>query len=432
MGLSGSPCRLTAVLTHPVQYYAPWFRHIAARRPEIELSVLYATQPTPRQQGVGFGKTFQWDVPLTEGYRCRVVRPAREGESVHSDHFWGLDVPEIGDALAGTEPDVAMICGWYSVTLLRALWTARARGIPALYRGDTHLGNAPGGWRRLAWEAKTRALLGAFDGWLSAGRQTREYLAHFGAPSARVFDAPHCVDNEFFAASAAPHQSGAARAAAREAIGLGERDAFAVLFVGKLDPVKRPLDLVRAVARLGEGAALVVAGAGPLEGACREEAARLGVRAVFLGFVNQSELGRIYAAADCLALPSQSGRLDPADPNALAARGEAVAQSGETWGLVVNEALATGLPCVVSDEVGCAPDLVTPGETGEIFGAGDVEGLASALGRVRAAIGRGRDFGPACRRRAEAYSFDAAAQGLARACMALRRGGARASNGAAR
>lgn len=335
-------------------------------------------------------------------------------------------MPEIGAALAETEPEVAMICGWYSATLLRALWAARLRGIPALYRGDTHLGNAPGGLRRIAWEAKTRALVGAFDGWLSAGQRTREYLAHFGAPACRVFDAPHCVDNEFFSGSAEPHQTPEARRWARAELGIADPCAIVFLFVGKLDPVKRPLDLVRAAARLGEGAALMFAGSGPLESACREEAARLGVAATFLGFVNQSELGRVYAAADCLVLPSQSGRFDPADPNAIAAQGAPVAQSGESWGLVVNEALATGLPCVVSDEVGCAPDLITPDATGDVFRTGNIDSLASALKRMRSAIESGRDFKPACRERASAYSFEAAAQGLARACAALSgRGSAR-------
>ena len=75
-----SAIRLTVVMTHPVQYYAPWFRHIAERCPEIDLTVLYATQPTREQQGVGFGRAFQWDVPLMDGYRCRVLRPARAGE----------------------------------------------------------------------------------------------------------------------------------------------------------------------------------------------------------------------------------------------------------------------------------------------------------------------------------------------------------------
>ena len=72
-----TPVRLTAVLTHPIQYYAPWFRRIHASAPELALTVVHATQPTAAQQGVGFDHAFEWDIPLTEGYRSIVVRPPR-------------------------------------------------------------------------------------------------------------------------------------------------------------------------------------------------------------------------------------------------------------------------------------------------------------------------------------------------------------------
>src|SRR5258705_8007147 len=85
-----SPIRLTAVLTHPVQYYAPWFRHVATYAPQLELTVLYGTEPTADQQGAGFGRPFQWDVPLREGYRSLVVRDARPRDRVGSEAFFGL------------------------------------------------------------------------------------------------------------------------------------------------------------------------------------------------------------------------------------------------------------------------------------------------------------------------------------------------------
>lgn len=390
------PIRLTVVQTHPVQYFAPWFRHVAAACPEIDLTVLYATQPTPGQQGVGFGRAFTWDTPLTEGYRCRIVRPARPGDNVHSNSFWGLDVPEIADALRQSRPDVALIPGWNSVTLLRALWTCRRLGVPVLWRGDTHLGNAPAGWRGRAWRAKNRLLLHLFDAGLSVGQRTRAFLRQFGMSEDQVFDTPHCVDNDFFAGLAGPYQNLEGRTVARARFGLA-RDDFVVLFVGKLDPCKRPLDMLQAVARLQPGCALLLVGAGPLEATCRQEAAALGVKVSWAGFLNQTQLGPAYGAADCLVLPSES----------------------ETWGLVVNEAMATGLPCVVSDRVGCAPDLVSPGLTGEVFQRGDVSALAEALARVRAKTQRGHDWAPACRNQVAAYSIPRATAGLLTACRTI-------------
>jgi glycosyltransferase involved in cell wall biosynthesis len=393
--LSG-PIRLTAVLTHPVQYYAPWFRYIAAHCPEIDLTVLYAAQPTSEQQGVGFGRSFQWDVPLTDGYRCRILRSMRPGESVDSNRFWGLDVPEIGAAIRESRPDVVLIPGWHSITLLRALWACRRQGVPVLYRGDTNLGTRPLGWRRSLWKLRTRALLRAFDGYLSVGQRAREYLRRFGGRGSRIWQAPHCVDNEFFARAASPHQSSAGRAAARAAWGI-RPDEFVVLFVGKLERAKRPLDLIRGAACMEPRPRLLVVGGGKLDDECRAEARRLGVDAVWAGFLNQSELGRAYAAADCLALPGS-----------------------ESWGLVVNEAFATGLPCVVSDRVGCAVDLVTPGQTGEMFPAGDVHALGAALERVRERSRAGKEWATACRQRAADHSLERASDGLLEACRELR------------
>ena len=389
------PIRLTVVLTHPVQYYAPWFRHVAAHCPELDLMVLYGTEPTAAQQGVGFGVSFRWDTPLVEGYRHRILRAARQDQSVHSERFWGLDVPEIGAALEESRPDVALIPGWHSVTLVRALWACRRARIPTLYRGDTHLGHRPAGWRGAVWGARTRRLVHLFDGHLSVGTRAREYLTHFGVDPCRVFDAPHAVDNELFSRTSSRHRAPAARIAARVSWGL-EPEAFVVLFVGKLEPKKRPLDLIRAMAGLGSRGSVLVVGTGELMTACRVEADRLGLCAAWAGFMNQSELGRAYAVADCLVLPSD-----------------------ESWGLVVNEAMATGLPCVVADRVGCAPDLVTPGATGEIFPTGNLAELAAALGRIRAGVESGRDYARACRERAASHSFDRTTAGLLAACRAL-------------
>nr|UXE44957.1 D-inositol-3-phosphate glycosyltransferase [uncultured bacterium] len=390
------PIRLTIVQTHPVQYLAPWFRYVAANCPELDVTVLYASRPRPEQQGTGFNHAFEWDTPLYDGYRWTLVRESVPGDDFATGSYRGLDVKDIGDALAATSPDVVLIPGWHSVTLTRAILWARLRSIPVIYRGDTNVQTAPSGWRRLLWHAKTFALLASYSAFLSVGRRSREFLTSHGARRTRVFSSPHAVDNACFAACADAHLDSAARRTARARIGASPHD-FVVLFAGKLESRKRPIDAVRAVAALGADAMLAVAGTGPLEHDVRSEASRLGVRLAMLGFVNQSQLGEVYAAADCLTLPSASN---------------------ETWGLVVNEAMSTGLPAVVSDHVGCGPDLVVRGETGETHRTGDVGELAAALASVRAAGAR-TSMGDACRARANLYGFGAAATGLVAACQAV-------------
>ena len=387
--------RLTVVQTHPVQYNAPWFRHIAANCPEIDLTVVYAARPRPDQQGAGFDLPFEWDTPLLDGYAWHLVREGRDGDQFATGRFRGLDVPAIGAAVAETRPDIILVPGWHSVTFVRALLSSRRRGVPILYRGDTHNGTGPVGWRRAAWHAKTRACLALYSGYLSVGRRSRQYLESHGVAPTRIFASPHAVDNEWFATSAEPYLSGAGRAKARAAWG-GGPDDFIVLYAGKIEARKRPLDAVRAVASLGPNAVLAVAGWGDLEDAMRLEADRLGVRINWLGFVNQSMMGRVYAGADCLVLPSDL----------------------ESWGLVVNEAMATGLPAVVSDHVGCVPDLIVPGETGEICRADDVADLGAALERVRDRRAR-QTMAAACRARVARHSLAAATTGLVAACQSL-------------
>ncbi len=173
-----------------------------------------------------------------------------------------------------------------------------------------------------------------------------------------------------------------------------------VLFVGKLIERKRPFDLLQAAARLaadGRPVDVVFAGSGDQQDALATAAAASGVRTHFHGFVNQSELPGIYAAADVIVLPSD-GR--------------------ETWGLVVNEAMACGVPAVISDAVGCGPDLVETGVTGEVFPLGNVAVLAEAIGKVLS-------FDPIRTRKAlaermETYSPARAAQGIAGAASALK------------
>jgi glycosyltransferase involved in cell wall biosynthesis len=393
-----TPTRLTIVQTHPVQYETPWFRHITAHCPEIDLTVLYASRPTPAQQGTGFDQAFEWDTNLVDGYRWRIVRESRPDDEFAAGRFRGLDVTEIGAAMRSTTPDVVLVPGWHSITLVRAIMTARRCGIPVLYRGDTNLLSAPAGWHRAVWHVKARALLARYSRYLSVGLRSREYLLSHGVDPTRVFASPHAVDNGAFAADAAPHLTGAGREAARERCAAGPDD-FLVLFAGKLESKKRPLDAVRAVAAMGPKAVLALAGSGRLGADVCTEATRLGVRIAPLGFVNQRQLGAVYAAADCLVLPSARD---------------------ESWGLVVNEAMATGLPAVVTDQVGCAPDLVVPGETGEVCRAEDPVALAQALERVRARGAR-EAMAPACRARVARHTFAAATTGLLAACQSVRK-----------
>ena len=186
----------------------------------------------------------------------------------------------------------------------------------------------------------------------------------------------------------------------RAAFGLPP-EAVVFLFAGKLEDKKRPLDLLEAVARLPADLKsrvhVLVAGDGPLRGACERLAGARGWPVSFAGFLNQSRLPDAYAAADVLVLPSDAG---------------------ETWGLVVNEAMASGRPAVVSRAAGCCADLVVENETGRSFECGDVAALADVLAGYARDPAAAARHGAAAAERVRAFGLDAAAAGIAAAARA--------------
>jgi glycosyltransferase involved in cell wall biosynthesis len=391
-----NPYRITFLQTHPVQYMAPLFRYIAANCPAIELTVLYASTPTLTQQGVGFGEPFQWDVSLTDGYGNRILAPESSHRRFDADSFAGADVGDVEEALLETRPDVVVVPGWHSAYYLRAAAVCRRHRIPVLSRGDSNLLAAPRGLRHLPWKLRTRLALKLFDGYLSVGTPSREYLRQFGAPEPLIFDSPHSVDNEWFASIASAVREHT-RASARHELGAGPED-FLVLFAAKFIAVKRPLDLIEAAARLGPHAVLAMAGNGPLLETAQRAAERLNVRVTWQGFVNQSAMPRLLAAADCVAISSRC----------------------ETWGLLVNEALASGTPCVVSNGVGACRDLIREQSSGGCYEAGDVAGLAASLTRVREALREGTITVATCRQAVSGFVYERTTQGLLTAARRLR------------
>jgi glycosyltransferase involved in cell wall biosynthesis len=171
------------------------------------------------------------------------------------------------------------------------------------------------------------------------------------------------------------------------------------MFAGKFIPKKRPLDFVQAMAKLTrqnvtfEG---LMVGDGPLRTQCEDAVRDTRARVRFAGFLNQSAITSAYVVADVLVLPSDGG---------------------ETWGLVVNEAMACGLPCIVSDKVGCGPDLIARDETGVIYPLGDVDALAEAMSRVAVDPRALATMGARARKRIGGYSVDAAVDGVV-GCLA--------------
>jgi glycosyltransferase involved in cell wall biosynthesis len=373
--------RLAIASSHPIQYYAPLCRELAGR---LHVHVFFAHRATPEQQGAaGFGTPFEWDVDLTSGYDHTFLRnvATRPG----TDHFGGCDTPEIGERLKAGRFDALLVLGWGLKSFAQAIVAAKRLGIPVLVRGDSQLATPRSELKRLAKALLYPPLLRTFDAALYVGERSQAYYRHYRYPAERLFFSPHCVDTQWFSERATE----AARSDLRDSLGIGPSTRL-ILFAGKLTAFKRPLDVIETCARLrGQGldAQMLVAGSGELEGELGNRAASLGAPLHRLGFCNQTRMPAVYAAADLLMLPSD-GR--------------------ETWGLVCNEALACGRPILVSDAVGCAPDLAADGEVGASFPLGDLDAAAAAASLLLSAP----PGAAAIAQRSAAHGLKAAADGV--------------------
>ena len=386
--------RLAIVATHPIQYVVPWYRHLEASG-EVTLRVFYLWNAgVTERHDHGFGHAVRWDIPLLEGYAHEFVPNASPLPGTHRP--WGLWNPSLAARLREWRPDAVLLWGYNYLTLLALVLRWRRSDAPLLLRGDSHRLLRREGPR----EALRRRVIGSiferFSAFLDVGSANRDYFRYHGVAEGRLFRAPHAVDNERFLAAAGP-----AQAAAREwrrQLGIPEAHRV-ILFAGKLEPKKRPLDLLEAFRAAGlSDASLLFVGAGELEGELREAARNVG-HVHFAPFQNQTEMPRVYAAADVFVLPSYGAT--------------------ETWGLAVNEAMCLGRAVIVSDHVGCAADLVEPGVNGLVFPAGDVKALAAALGEALSDDARLRRWGEAGREKVKDFDYGRVTGGLLEALRAL-------------
>jgi glycosyltransferase involved in cell wall biosynthesis len=388
--------RLAIVLSHPTQYYSPWFRWLRAHT-ALTFRVFYLDEtglaPVRDEK---FQTTFAWDVDLTSGYEWELVEnTARRPDTLR---FFGLRNPSLHARIEDWGAEAILLFGYNYATHLKLIAWARLKKIPLLFRGDSHLLGRPG--PRFLKRMLLTWLYRQFAAITYVGQANRDYFRHLGVADKKLFFAPHAVNAAHFDPALPQHRT--VSLALRVELGLAAH-THVVLFAGKLIPQKQPLALLEAFLALRPpDTALVFVGDGPEKPAmlARAAAAEADIDLHFLPFANQSEMPARYLLADLLVLPSRGGY--------------------ETWGLAINEAMHLGVPCLVSDETGCQRDLVTDGETGWVFPASDPAQLREKLSTALTALAT-----DAARIRAQVlnrvshYTYRQATDGLLGALAAL-------------
>jgi len=380
--------------THPIQYFAPLYAYLN-RSDDLQVSAIYLSDYSVRgAQDHAFGRVVKWDVDLLSGYEVRFVRGASSRSETRG--FFSTVVPAVWGEIRRSGLDALVVHGHSPAALLIGIAAAKTAGIPVFMRGETHLGLSRPSLKLQLRKLAMGTLYGRLDAMLAIGSANAAFYRAMGVPDRRIFLTPYVVDNARFMETA--RQSPEERAERRLQLGVAD-DRPIILYSAKFDARKCPQDMLRAAAQLNaEGAIfqLAMIGSGALEAELRTLADQLAIRNVqFHGFVNQSDMPRIYGACDIFVLPSRD----------------------EPWGLAVNEAMCAGLPIVASSEIGCVPDLVKDGLNGYTFSAGDVTALSGTLRRlISDAELRGR-MGTASRELISRWSFAEVAQGL-RAALA--------------
>ena len=344
--------RLAIVASHVIQYQDPFFRLLAADA-EVDVTVFYCSRAGAEvYRDADMQTSLRWDIELLQGYRHVFLRNFGRGEG-----YTRLINPGVIPAIArGSFDAVLFFLGWGTVTSLAGIATCRVTGTPFFLYGDSSFPPPEDSWRAKLRAAFIRAVFALASGFMVSGELNAEYYRYYGGDPRTFFLLPWAIDNERFA-NASRFEPGE-REAMRARFGIGT-EQIAFVFSAKLVPRKDPMTLLRAVAKMRhrDRAVVVFLGHGELREQLEAFARDQRLHVKFAGFVNQADLPKHYAMCDVFVLPS----------------------TYEPRGAVINEAMACGLPVVVTDRCGSLGDIVQEHDNAFVYPAGDVDALARAL-----------------------------------------------------
>lgn len=370
--------KLAIITTHPIQYNAPFFRLLAQEK-DICLKVFYTWgEGAIKKHDPGFNRIIEWDLPLLEGYEHVFVRNAAKKPGSH--HFWGIDNPTLITELESWQPAAILVYGWAFRSHLALIRHFYGR-IPVFFRGDSTLidhRHPLQAWLRrcfLRWVYKNVDL--AFY----PGLQSRDYFLAHGLRPDQLAWMPHAIDNERFGSEAVICE--AERQQKRTSLGIKQEDLI-FLYAGKLEAKKNVALLIDVFRKANlSNAHLLIVGNGSLEQELKKRSAGH-TNISFQPFQNQSAMPGFLVLADVSVLPSKQN---------------------ETWGLILNEAMACGKPVLASEACGAAADLVVEGINGYCFRNNDQDDLVNKmriLAQNREAL---KQMGVNARERIKAWSF---------------------------
>lgn len=360
---------LVIITTHPIQYQVPLWQKLAAEN-SIKFEVWYFTNfGTTESFDIQFGKSFSWDINLLEGYNYKFLKVNKEASP--NLGFNGIKLAEdLKKRLQESKVSHVYINGYQVFAYWQALWAAKSLKLTTIFKGESNDLKPEIAWK---WPLK-KILLNYFfkriDYFLFIGEANKRLYIKYGINEGKLFPGLYCIDNKRFAEAnikLQPHKS-----QIRKKWGIPQ-DSYCILFSGKFINKKRPIDIINSLKIINDpGIHLLFVGDGELyptikhhtnvvfdkENGIISTISSKEINVSITGFLNQSEIPEAYAVADCLVLPSDFR---------------------ETWGLVANEAMASGIPPIISNQCGSAEDLANPISNKLVFQTGDINALSISI-----------------------------------------------------
>jgi glycosyltransferase involved in cell wall biosynthesis len=379
------PKKIYILQSHPIQYFSPLYRAMSLGL-QCNFKVFYCSDSSVKGYfDKGFGTNVKWDIPLLDGYPHQFLKNYALHPATHNKLF-NLINPGIVKVILKEKPDVLWIHGWSYFTIWLAIFTCKLSRTKIWLKCESPLNQELKKNKINRFVKKVLLkyfLFKIIDKFLYIGNQNKLFYQYHGVPERKLIFSPYSVDNKNF--SETYHKLNPIKNELRLKIGVPD-DHIVILFSGKLIQKKCPMDLLEAFQQLKDlSTTLIFLGDGELRSELEEKIKAFNIKNVLItGFVNQTEIPNYYAISDIFVLPSTIG---------------------ETWGLVVNEALNFALPVIVSDMPGSAYDLVKEGMNGYIYPVGNTQVLAQKLQELCVSPEQRNKFGMASLDIIKQYSY---------------------------
>lgn len=352
--------KIVIITTHPIQYNAPLFKYLA-KYSNYSIKVFYTLGgETNAVIDNGFGVIENWNIDLLSGYDYEFIENTSSRPS--SQSYWGIKNPSLINKIISYNPHAIILFGWKHQSHLSVI-NYFHRKIPVIIRGDsTTLDDSSmfSLWTKFRY-VFLKWIYRNVDYALSPGSASDHYFLKAGLRQKQIIRAEHAIDNERFM-----HMS---KIEEEQLINLSsslfiKSNEIVFLYAGKFIHKKNPLILLEAFIQLKqqeENACLLFVGNGFLENKIRERINKLPLNIAssikILPFQDQQQMKLIYRVANVFVLPSKS----------------------ETWGLSINEALASGTPVIVSDKCGSSKDLIKNDLNGLVFNSENRQDLLQKM-----------------------------------------------------